>query len=257
MNRQQRRAAERKSKKAAKSRHLSMMKEDGQVIAFHEAGHAVARYLTAEEMGYSKDECIFSVEMSNGSPVLSNSVDGQMILVTQATTFGPTYSKELDPYFNDVYADALPASGIQKNVKSFEVELDLEDLRRKAEEAEAGGVDIDKWLKANALIAVMGPIVEAQVTKQEVDVVLDSYVAENDVGIFVRNCRIGNRIDRVEEYYDSAIDEAIKHLEKTNTRKAIWDLGTHLMQYGTTSGKVAAKIIKDVFEDEQSNVNAA
>ena len=246
MSRQQRRAAERKAKKTTKLRHQNMMKKDGQVIAFHEAGHAVARYLTAEEMGYSKDECIFWIEISNGSPVLNDSIDGQTILVTQATTFGPSYSKELDPYFNDVYAACRKGIG-----------MDLEELQRKAEEAEAAGVDIDKWLKATTLIAVMGPIVEAQVTKQEVDVVLNSYVAENDVGIFVRNCRIGNRIDEVEEYYDTAVDQAIEHLGETKTLKAIWDLGTHLMKYGTTDGKTAARIIKAALEDEQSNANAA
>ena len=58
MNRKERRAAEamaRKQRNAA---------PDSNVVAAHEAGHAVARYLTAAEIGYPPEEAISQIEIS-------------------------------------------------------------------------------------------------------------------------------------------------------------------------------------------------
>ena len=87
MNRQQRRAAKAKAKNATVD----------PVVAVHEAGHALARYLTAEMMGLSKEESVHSIvvhvprEMPKGK-----SVDGTMMTSEQATTLGPMFSKEID-----------------------------------------------------------------------------------------------------------------------------------------------------------------
>jgi hypothetical protein len=78
MNRYQRRAA----KAAARS-----AKIDG-VVAVHEAGHAVARYLTAADLGVSTNDAISYIEVAPNAAV-TKSVDKRMIFRTQATTFGP------------------------------------------------------------------------------------------------------------------------------------------------------------------------
>ena len=49
MNRKERRAAKAGNKQIAKAGNKQIAK----VVAYHEAGHAVAHYLTAHEMGYT------------------------------------------------------------------------------------------------------------------------------------------------------------------------------------------------------------
>ena len=53
MNRHQKRAAKAKAKST----------EIKRVVAIHEAGHAVARYLTAEDFGCTTDDAISSIDI--------------------------------------------------------------------------------------------------------------------------------------------------------------------------------------------------
>ena len=63
-------------------------------LRIHEAGHAVARYLTAQDFGYTTNHSISYIEVAPATPV-GRSVDGIMNLTLQATTYGPMLSKEI------------------------------------------------------------------------------------------------------------------------------------------------------------------
>src|SRR5438067_9965781 len=82
MNRHERRAA----KVAVRSAKID------RVVAIHEAGHAVARFLTAADLGFSVDAAISYIEIAPDSAV-TKSIDKRMIFRMQAATFGPMLSR--------------------------------------------------------------------------------------------------------------------------------------------------------------------
>jgi hypothetical protein len=69
MNRQQRRAVQARSKKIPLN----------PIVAFHEAGHAVGRYITAADMGLSVDDAIAFIDVAPGTS-LGSSLDKTALL---------------------------------------------------------------------------------------------------------------------------------------------------------------------------------
>jgi hypothetical protein len=63
-------------------------------VAVHEAGHAVGRFLTAADLGYSTDESISYIDVGLGR-LSEQSTDGRMRLVSEATTYGPMLSQQM------------------------------------------------------------------------------------------------------------------------------------------------------------------
>ena len=169
MNRQQRRAAKAKAKNATVD----------PVVAVHEAGHALARYLTAEMMGLSKEESIHSIvvhvprEMPKGK-----SVDGTMMTSEQATTFGPMFSNEIDAVRRAMGTEKgwsdLPAEELAANLNS------LENMQELLETARDQGCDVGKWLRARAIIMVAGAVAESRYREVPWHEVWDGYEAEGD-----------------------------------------------------------------------------
>ena len=78
MNRHERRAT------AAKQRPLHLAR----VAAIHESGHAVARVLVATETGQPVNSAISRIDVGTGQQI-GQSVDGNTILYSMATTYGP------------------------------------------------------------------------------------------------------------------------------------------------------------------------
>jgi hypothetical protein len=100
MNRHERRAAK------AQSRTVEM----DRVVAVHEAGHAVARVLTASDLGLSSEEAISHIEVGIGNS-MAESKDGKMQLMSQAVTFGPMLSREIGAALKRITA-GLPQNEI-------------------------------------------------------------------------------------------------------------------------------------------------
>ena len=169
MNRQQRRAARAKSKTVAVD----------PVVAIHEAGHAVARYLTAEMMGLSKEESVSSIDVHVAREMpKGKSVDGKMVTSVQATTFGPMFSKEIDAVRLAMgtakgWSD-LPAKELAAKLNS------LENMRELIETARDQGCDVGQWLRARAIIMVAGAAAESLYREVPWHEVWDGYEAEGD-----------------------------------------------------------------------------
>jgi hypothetical protein len=89
MNRGQRRAAKAKEKVVKLNR----------VVAVHEAGHAVARILVADDFGLPPEKMISYIDVGLAQAVGNSFFNKSMRMVAQATTFGPILSAELQSIF--------------------------------------------------------------------------------------------------------------------------------------------------------------
>jgi hypothetical protein len=82
MNRHQRRANKTKG----------IDKKLDPVIAIHEAGHAVARVLSAEDFGLPAEKMISRIDVGTAENLGKSYFDKSATLISQAITYGPTLS---------------------------------------------------------------------------------------------------------------------------------------------------------------------
>jgi hypothetical protein len=213
MNRRERRIAASHVRKA----------ELDPIIAIHEAGHAVARYLTAAEMGFPVEESIIHIEISPGTS-LGASSDGRTYLVSQAVTFGPMFSAEIN--------ELVGAT------------TDLAEITGLVAAAVARGFDISTWLEARALITVFGPMAEAVARRKSFHDVWESYESEADVRSLVRDGVIGGLRDKeLDSLLNKTVERAAAMLQRPEILTAINALAEALPEAGRMEGKDAAAII--------------
>ena len=231
MNRKQRRAAKAGNKQKVK------------VTAFHEAGHAVARYLTADEMGFAVEDCIKSITVSAGlGPSMGNSHDGHAELYSQAVTYGPMLSQEIGEVMSDMGMSKAPGtemSGLE--AKDFLTEV--------VSSARERGANISSWLNARALIAVFGACAEASMTRQSANDVWNSYECEDDLnGIIQDGVVAGLSADDIEALISSAFRRAAECMQRQEVRKAIDQLAKAIHRGGSMEGTQAVQIIRKTME---------
>ena len=233
MNRQQRRAA----KAAAKHRSVDT------VTAIHEAGHAVGRYLTAAEMGYPEDEAITEINTHSSGDMYQpmTSHDGRAILASQAVTMGPKFSREIE----ELSTHVTPPG------KMFGGEDAAKYLTECMKCAKEKGADIDRWLKARAVISVFGPAAEAVATETPFMDVWESYGAETDVRGLIEDSMIAGKtsVDEISALEQQGLSQVLEYLSKTEVCNAVEALANHIHRHGTTSGRKAASIIRKALTD--------
>jgi hypothetical protein len=196
------------------------------ITAIHEAGHAVARYLTATDMGRAPDESIAYIEIAPGTP-LGVSFDRRAALVSQAVTYGPMFSPEIDKLI-----------GNARELKAIVVVV---------AEAVAKGLDISKWLEARSLIAVFGPMAEAVASQKSFDEVWDSYPCEGDVRSFAQDCVIaGLGGAEIDSLFGKTVEKAVAMFHRPEICAAINVLAAAFPNAGRMDGKEAAVIISGV-----------
>jgi hypothetical protein len=106
MNRQTRRAAKATARQTSKSKYH-------EIVAVHEAGHAVAKVMAAPDFGYEVHEAVSYIDVGSQGPG-NLAPDGKMILRSQGVTYGPVFSKEISlaaaEFLDGCFADrASPA----------------------------------------------------------------------------------------------------------------------------------------------------
>jgi hypothetical protein len=133
----------------AKRRKAEIRKLKIPIVAIHEAGHAVARFLTAEMMGYEPAEAVWKIVMDSGPVRKAAGSDGQTHLYQiQATTYGYTWSKEIEDASREVNA----RYGIERiQTRYHEYRADVIAAAR------AAGADIGQWARAVIFITIAGP----------------------------------------------------------------------------------------------------
>jgi hypothetical protein len=224
MNRHERRAA----KAVARSAKID------RVVAVHEAGHAVARFLTAADLGFSTNDAISYIEVAPDA--VTQSVDKRMNFRTQATTFGPMLSKEIQEMFEGDCASLGGLSG----------RLAFEALSGIITKARSAGIDVNKWLRAKSLISVFGAAAEARYTSKRFEDVWISCECEDDRRQAVQDCMIGGTTEVAD--IGTLLDEAEAAAANLTKRPEVWRavlaLADRLPAAGRFDGKKAASIIE-------------
>jgi hypothetical protein len=197
----------------------------------HEAGHAVGRYLTAADIGYAAEEAIDRIDIGDGKQ--SKSIDGAAMFVSQATTYGPMLSRELDA----VVRGKLAGNG--------EREVQLAAVAGAIATARAQGADVPKWLRARLLYILLGPAAEAKHSGRAIADVFASYENQTDRADAVRSCRLAGitDVDEIRAHVDEAQDRAAGLVERPEIWRAILALADALPNSGQFNGEKAAKII--------------
>lgn len=109
MNRNARRAAQAQARTRTIDR----------VAAVHEAGHAVGRLLTAEDMGFPFDQAVHSIEIGTGPNW--HSADGRIVLSSEAICYGPAVSRELQVAYGREYPDREPIPVDELNARLLNI----------------------------------------------------------------------------------------------------------------------------------------
>lgn len=211
------------------------------IVAMHEAGHAVARYLTAGEMGYSPSEAIQRIEIAIADDMrpIGESADGTKAFLSQAATHGPLFSKEIGLAGQSVLKRVSDGTTVTGPVTG-------EMLNEIVSRARAEGADIDGWLRARALQAVFGPMAEAAGTEASFEEIWNGDQAHHDAVTFLTDCALAGLSDvgQIQAFLDTAIGRGRELMERPDVCQALVQLATHLSRNGTTEGPVVVRIIE-------------
>src|SRR5579864_1746192 len=129
------------------------------VAAVREAGHAVARYLSADLMGFRADQAIDYIDIA--PPFSRPSLDAKTILAPKAETIGPVYS---GPMMDFLKTDAISQS-----------------LTAAVEACKAHGIDVEMWAAVRAFVCMAGAAAEARFTNRPLHEIANGYEWENDL----------------------------------------------------------------------------
>jgi hypothetical protein len=223
MNRRERRAA----KAMAKGRSLD------RAVAVHESGHAVGRFLTAARLGFAPDDSVSHIEAHVAAPLLGLSYDGKTGLRSQATTYGPMFSRGLEEFIRAEIGGDGEVSHIE-----------IARILVKAREA---GLDVDDWFRAKAFSNVLGPMAEAKFLGKPFGLVWNEYTSECDISASVMQGTLaGLAPEQIEQALDETIDIAAQEIARAEVWRAILTLADSLKPGRNCGRKVTAIIARSL-----------
>jgi hypothetical protein len=211
------------------------------VVAIHEAGHAVARYITAQDLGCTTDKSISYIDLAPYVPA-GGSIDGTRKFFTQATTYGPMLSEELQQTVKRELAN-IPSGGVAT----------LQDVAEAIAKARSEGADVSKWLRSKLLITVFGSAAEAMFSGKTPDETWNSYENECDCKDAVRECFLAGITEsgEIEGLVEEAKTRAIHLIANAQVSHAVRSLADKLPATGRFDGKKAAAIIRAAMEAQR------
>jgi hypothetical protein len=204
------------------------------LLAIHEAGHAVARVLTAGSLGWRPEEAILHIDVHMAPSAIGASLDGTHQLLSQATTVGPFLSPAMLAFLESKMGS----------------ETSLALGRAHFAEMQAAGIDIDGWFRAKSVECIFGPMAEAKLLAKPLDGVLNDQGAEGDVADIFRN---GTLCGMTPERIAAAIGETIALAEREMAHSEVWAAILALadaLQPGRMDGRTAAAIIVGALTNE-------
>jgi hypothetical protein len=203
------------------------------VIAVHEAGHAIARFLAIGGLGgYSEDAAIAYIEVHTDLARAPgrDSFEKKATLHSQAITYGPRFPKQV--------SDAV----LRLNSAT---DVTLDELTAIFAKARDDGVDIDKWLRAKLFEIVSGPMAEAIFSRQNFWKIWDSCGAEEDLRAAIENCLLaGIGSDEIQLWLDEAAKRSLETFRRPEVWRATRALANSLPVNGRVDGKLAVGIIR-------------
>jgi hypothetical protein len=204
-------------------------------VAVHEAGHAVARFAAAGELGIEPDEAIDCIEVGV-DPHPHETLDGKATVSSSAITFGPKYSGPMTNYLKDNPVQQGPDP------------LDGAILRAEVMACKAGGIDVAKWASVKAFICMAGPVAEAKFSGKTLDEILKSYECEGDLRAAIRDGELAG-LTRSEacEMTDRGCDRAVEFFDDSKAWCAVLTLADRFPRVGRMQGKRCAAIIRAAY----------
>lgn len=230
MNRHERRRAAKDARKGNRT--------VAKVVAVHEAGHALARYLTAEALGFEADEAIAYIEVAF-VPLPHASLDGKATLSSSAVTFGPMYSMAMINHLqsNPVPQDMGPGHPVT--------------IRAEVAACKAAGIDVASWAALKAFVCMAGAAAEAKFTGRPAGEVVNGYECENDLSDAVRDCLLaGMTSAEATNVANNALDHAETAFADPRQWRAVLALADSLPVSGRVQGQRAAAIIARALASE-------
>ncbi len=222
MNRHQRRAA--------KAQGIS--KKLDPVVAIHEAGHAVARVLSAADFGRTAEEMISHIDVATGESLGESFFDKSVTLKSQAVTYGPTLSSELQAVFDRT------TQGVDPNKITKQHIVDALKV------AKSEGVDLTRWLRARMLISTLASAAEAKHTGRQIADVWNSPESEGDLkGAVEDGIYADLPTDQIATYIGEALDRSEFLVNQANVQRAIHALAEALPASGRLKGQRAVSLI--------------
>ena len=197
------------------------------VTAVHEAGHAVARVLTASDMGFGPERAIEEIEIGGSAVTVLGENRGGLKLEGQAITRGPMFSLDIMVHIDQ------PGP------------YDFAYLRHVVMKAGAAGADTQKWLKAKALIMACGTAAEAKLLSVNFDTVWQRPAAAGDLGDIIRDCHLAgvDTPEAINAVSEEAADRAITLFERKDVWRAVLAVADILPAKGVVKGDRIARIV--------------
>jgi hypothetical protein len=200
MNRHQRRAA----KAQGNGKKLDP------IIAIHEAGHAVARVLGAADFGLPAEKMISHIDVGTAESLGKSYFDKSVTLTSQAITYGPTLSAELQAVFNRTTQGIDPSKLTKQHI--------VEALKLAKEE----GADVERWLRARMLISTLASAAEANHTGRQAAEVWNSPESEGDLkGAVEDGIYAGLPTDQIAAFIGEALDQSEILIQQANVQRAV------------------------------------
>ncbi len=202
------------------------------VIAIHEAGHAVARVLGAADFGLPAEKMISHIDVGTAENLGQSFFDKSVTLKSQAVTYGPTLSAELQAVFNRATLGVDPGKLTKQHI------VDAIEL------AKNEGLDVAPWLRARMLISTLASAAEAQHTGRQIADVWNSPESEGDLkGAVEDGIYAGLPTDQIAVLIGESLDRSEALLKQTNVQRAIHALADALPVSGRLKGQRAVFII--------------
>jgi hypothetical protein len=224
----------RHDRRAAKARYAKSFP----VTATHEAGHAVARVLTASDFGITEADAVDRIEVGLSSNTYGVSRNGPALLFSQATTYGPILSATLERFFHEVNK-GLPGDQIRQNhfIKAFQA-------------AESAGEDNSGWLRARMLIAVFGAAAEARHRGRDILHIWHGYEAECDLDTARRDgLYAGLSSSQTADFINEAIGRAEYLILQPHVWAAVTSVAENMPKHGTMSGERVVGLVQAAFKN--------
>jgi len=172
------------------------------------------------------------IDVGTAKKIGNNHFDKSVALVTQATTYGPTLSVELQSVFDHMVRDLGTTTFTKKHI------VDAIAL------AKADGIDVLGRLRARMLISTLASSAEAKHTGRSIEEVWNSLESEDDMRVAVESgVYAGVPAEQIGSFIEEALERSEAIIQQANVQRAIHALADALPDQGRLAGRRAVFVI--------------
>jgi hypothetical protein len=197
------------------------------VVAIHEAGHAAARVIVAETLGWRPEEALVFIDIRAAPIAMGSSSDGVHELASQATTYGQFLSRPMTEFMQP----KMRSQGFAGFTR--------EDFA----EMQAAGIDIAEWFKAKSVECLFGPMAERKFLGKPLQDLFQDDSAEADIREILLN---GALCGMTHEQIVESLNRNFAVCERIMSHPKMWAAIVALadaLKPGRTDGYDAATIL--------------